>query len=163
MSERFCSDHSVTKPVEVTSWCSEAVQSGGRLRRFARNAALGLSALAVTGALLAAPQPAQAEPPLTVDEAKAQIAELVGLSQIMLPYMILPLYAVMSRLDPRLTAAARSLGAGPVASFLKVYLPLTLPGVMAGIVLVFTISLVVGIYIAFWDAIFQNLIAFIAG
>jgi cell wall-associated NlpC family hydrolase len=60
----------------VTSWCSEAVQSGGRLRRFARNAALGLSALAVTGALLAAPQAARADPPLTVDEAKAQIAEL---------------------------------------------------------------------------------------
>jgi len=62
--------------VEVTSWCSEAVQSGGRLRRCARNAALGLTALALTGALVAAPQLAQADPPLTVDEAKAQIAEL---------------------------------------------------------------------------------------
>ena len=41
-----------------------------------RNAALGLSALALTGALVAAPQLAQADPPLTVDEAKAQIAEL---------------------------------------------------------------------------------------
>lgn len=60
----------------MTSWCSEAVQSGGRLRRFARNAALGLSALALTGAFLATPQLAQADPPLTVDEAKAQIAEL---------------------------------------------------------------------------------------
>ena len=60
----------------MTSWCSEAVQSGGRLRRFARNAALGLSALALTGALVATPQLAQADPPLTVDEAKAQIAEL---------------------------------------------------------------------------------------
>ena len=62
--------------MEVTSRCSEAVRSGGRLRRFVRNAALGLSALALTGALVAAPQLAQADPPLTVDEAKAQIAEL---------------------------------------------------------------------------------------
>ncbi|HEY5785228.1 MAG TPA: NlpC/P60 family protein [Microlunatus sp.] len=60
----------------MTSWCSEAVRSGGRLRKFARNAALGLSALALTGALVAAPQLAQADPPLTVDEAKAQIVEL---------------------------------------------------------------------------------------
>jgi putative spermidine/putrescine transport system permease protein len=66
---------------------------------------------------------------------------LVGMSQIMLPYMILPLYAVMTRLDPRTTQAARSLGAGPVTTFLKVYFPLTLPGVMAGTLLVFTISL----------------------
>ena len=41
-----------------------------------RNAALGLSALALTGALVAAPQVAQADPPLTVDEAKAQVAQL---------------------------------------------------------------------------------------
>ena len=66
---------------------------------------------------------------------------LIGMSQIMLPYMILPIYAVMTRLDPRVIHASRSLGAGPVLTFLKVYFPLTLPGVMAGLVLVFTISL----------------------
>ena len=66
---------------------------------------------------------------------------LIGMSQIMLPYMILPLYAVMTRLDPRMVRAARSLGAGPVTTFLKIYFPLTLPGVMAGVLLVFTISL----------------------
>jgi ABC-type spermidine/putrescine transport system permease subunit I len=66
---------------------------------------------------------------------------LIGMSQIMLPYMILPVYAVMTRLDPRVIHASRSLGAGPVLTFLKVYFPLTLPGVMAGVVLVFTISL----------------------
>jgi len=66
---------------------------------------------------------------------------LIGMSQIMLPYMILPLYAVMTRLDPRMTQAARSLGASPLTTFVKVYFPLTLPGVMAGILLVFTISL----------------------
>ena len=66
---------------------------------------------------------------------------LIGMSHIMLPYMVLPLYAVMTRLDPQVTNAARSLGAGPLATFCKVYFPLTLPGVMAGILLVFTISL----------------------
>ena len=66
---------------------------------------------------------------------------LIGMSQIMLPYMILPVYAVMTRLDPRVIHASRSLGAGPVLTFMKVYFPLTLPGVMAGVVLVFTISL----------------------
>ena len=66
---------------------------------------------------------------------------LIGMSQIMLPYMILPVYAVMTRLDPRVIHASRSLGAGPTLTFLKVYFPLTLPGVMAGVVLVFTISL----------------------
>lgn len=66
---------------------------------------------------------------------------LIGMTQIMLPYMILPLAAVMSRLDPAITNAARSLGARPAVAFLKVYFPLTLPGVMAGLLLVFMISL----------------------
>lgn len=66
---------------------------------------------------------------------------LIGMTQIMLPYMVLPIAAVMMRMDPSLIAAARSLGAGPIDTFLRVYLPLTLPGVMAGTLLVFTISL----------------------
>jgi ABC-type spermidine/putrescine transport system permease subunit I len=66
---------------------------------------------------------------------------IIGMTQILLPYMILPLYAVMSRLDGRVNDAARSLGAGPVAAFVKVYFPLTFPGVMAGLLLVFAISL----------------------
>lgn len=60
----------------MTSRCSEAVRLGGRLRRIARIGALGLSALALTGALVATPQLAHADPPLTVDEAKAQVADL---------------------------------------------------------------------------------------
>ena len=66
---------------------------------------------------------------------------LIGMVQIMLPYMVFPLVAVMSRLDARLVIAARSLGASPLASFVFVYLPMTLPGLMAGALLVFTISL----------------------
>jgi putative spermidine/putrescine transport system permease protein len=66
---------------------------------------------------------------------------VIGMVQIMLPYMVLPIAAVMSRMDPQFVHASRSLGAPPLATFLRVYLPLTLPGVMAGVLLVFTISL----------------------
>ena len=66
---------------------------------------------------------------------------LIGMTQIMLPYMVLPLAAVMQRVDPRLLRAAESLGATPTSSFAWVYLPLILPGVLAGCLLVFVISL----------------------
>jgi putative spermidine/putrescine transport system permease protein len=66
---------------------------------------------------------------------------LIGMTQIMLPYMVLPLAAVMSRIDPAIMNAGRSLGASPAAAFLRIYLPLTLPGVLAGSLLVFMISL----------------------
>lgn len=66
---------------------------------------------------------------------------LIGMVQIMLPYMVFPVVAVMSRIDGQLVSAARSLGASPLASFACVYLPMTLPGLMAGALLVFTISL----------------------
>src|SRR5438093_5960922 len=65
----------------------------------------------------------------------------VGMVHIMLPFMILPLYAIMQRIDLRLIAAARSLGAGAVPAFLLVFLPLSLPGVLSGSLLVFIISL----------------------
>ncbi|MEI8146882.1 MAG: ABC transporter permease [Alphaproteobacteria bacterium] len=63
-----------------------------------------------------------------------------GMVNVFLPFMILPLYSVMRMLDPRLTDAAASLGAGPVHTFLRVTLPLTMPGVIAGASLVFSIS-----------------------
>jgi ABC-type spermidine/putrescine transport system permease subunit I len=66
---------------------------------------------------------------------------LIGMTQIMLPYMVLPLAAVMSRVGPSIMKAARSLGAPPLEAFAKVYLPLTLPGALGGCVLVFMISL----------------------
>ncbi len=66
---------------------------------------------------------------------------LIGMTQIMLPYMALPLAAVMSRIDPSIMNAARSLGASPRAAFLKVYVPLTLTGALGGCLLVFMISL----------------------
>jgi putative spermidine/putrescine transport system permease protein len=63
------------------------------------------------------------------------------MSQIMLPYMVLPIAAVMQSVDPRLLQAASSLGAPPWRRFVSVYVPLTLPGVLAGCLLVFIISL----------------------
>jgi putative spermidine/putrescine transport system permease protein len=74
-----------------------------------------------------------------------QLGVTIGMTHIMLPYMVLPLYAVMARIDLSLIDAARSLGAGPVRSFWKVFLPLSLPGLLAGALLTFVLSL--GFYI----------------
>jgi putative spermidine/putrescine transport system permease protein len=65
----------------------------------------------------------------------------VGMVHIMLPFMILPLYGVMTNIDHRLVNAAQSLGAGPVLSFLRVYLPLSFPGITSGCLIVFVLSL----------------------
>lgn len=70
---------------------------------------------------------------------------LIGLSQVLMPFMVLPLYAVMSGIDHRLVTAARSLGARPSAAFFKVFVPLSLPGVAAGGLLVFIQAL--GFYV----------------
>jgi putative spermidine/putrescine transport system permease protein len=72
-------------------------------------------------------------------------ASMLGMTHILLPYMVLALYGVMKRIDPNLLRAAASLGANPRASFLEVFLPLSLPGVVNGAVLVFTICL--GFYV----------------
>jgi putative spermidine/putrescine transport system permease protein len=71
---------------------------------------------------------------------------LVGMAQIMLPLFVLPLYAVWSAVPASLTRASRTLGANRVEAFLRVELPLTLPGAAAGAVLVFITSL--GFFIA---------------
>ena len=66
---------------------------------------------------------------------------LVGTVHVLLPYMIFPIYAAMIRIDRNLLLAAEGLGAGIVAIFRRIYLPLTLPGVFAGGALVFILSL----------------------
>lgn len=60
------------------------------------------------------------------------VAVMIGLVYAYLPFMVLPLYAVMSRLDPSLPEAAADLGAGPIRVFWSVTLPLSLPGIAAG-------------------------------
>ncbi|MCW2858239.1 MAG: transporter permease [Marmoricola sp.] len=69
----------------------------------------------------------------------------VAMVQVMLPYMVLPLYSSMNSIDRRLLDAATSLGAPWPRAFRKVYLPLSLPGVLSGFSLVFIMSL--GFYI----------------
>jgi putative spermidine/putrescine transport system permease protein len=66
---------------------------------------------------------------------------VVALVHVLLPYMILTLYAVMRGVDPHLVRAARSLGATALQSFRKVYLPQTMPGVVAGTLLVFILAI----------------------
>jgi putative spermidine/putrescine transport system permease protein len=65
----------------------------------------------------------------------------IGMVHIMLPFLILPLYAVMQRIDLRVVDAALSLGASPTAAFLLTFFPLSMPGIAAGSLLVFILSL----------------------
>ncbi len=69
----------------------------------------------------------------------------VGMTHVLLPFMVLPLYAVMSRIDDDYVRAAQGLGATPRTAFLRIFLPLTRPGLLAGSLLVFVLS--VGFYI----------------
>lgn len=64
-------------------------------------------------------------------------AVIVGLVYAYLPFMVLPLYAALERLDPNLVEAAADLGARPAATLARVIVPLSAPGMRAGIVLVF--------------------------
>lgn len=66
---------------------------------------------------------------------------LTGMVQVLLPFMVFPLYSVMTRIDKSLPSAAATLGAPPVRNFLRVYLPLTLPGLVTGTMLVFISAL----------------------
>ena len=65
---------------------------------------------------------------------------VVGLTYIMVPFMVLTVASVLQNLEPALLEAARDLGANPIVAFFKVTLPLSLPGVVAGSLIVFTLS-----------------------
>jgi putative spermidine/putrescine transport system permease protein len=69
-----------------------------------------------------------------------EMALIAGAANIFLPFMILPIYAVVSQLNRQLPEAAATLGASPAVAFFKVTAPLTLPGVIAGVALVFSLS-----------------------
>jgi putative spermidine/putrescine transport system permease protein len=66
---------------------------------------------------------------------------VISLTHILLPFAIFPIYSVLGKLDLSLKEAARDLGAGPWATFWHVTLPLTLPGVVSGGVICFTLAL----------------------
>jgi putative spermidine/putrescine transport system permease protein len=74
-----------------------------------------------------------------------EIGVLIGMSQVLLPFMVLPLANSMAAVDQRLHQAALSLGARPSMAFFRVFWPLAMPGVVAGSLLVFIQAL--GFYI----------------
>ena len=74
-----------------------------------------------------------------------QFSTIIAMTHILLPFMVLPLYSVMRGIDPSYMRAAMSMGSSPIPAFLRIYLPMSLPGLSAGALLVFIIS--VGYYI----------------
>lgn len=70
-----------------------------------------------------------------------EFGTVVALVHIYVPFMVLTLTGVIGRIDERLEQAARSLGAGRVRAFVEVTLPLSLPGILAGSLLVFALSI----------------------
>ncbi len=93
-----------------------------------------------------------------------QTGTIIAMTHILLPFMILPLYSVMRTIKPTYVRAARSLGASSWTAFRRVYLPQTVPGVGAGVLLVFILA--VGYYITpalvggASGQLFSNMIAF---
>ena len=74
-----------------------------------------------------------------------ETALVIASANVFLPFMVLPIYAVVRQLDARLPEAAATLGAGPLYCFFRVIAPLTLPGVIAGSAFVF--SMAVSMYV----------------
>jgi len=74
-----------------------------------------------------------------------QTAVVIVMTQILLPFMVLPLYSVMKTIPPTYMRAALNLGASPLRAFWKVYMPNSVPGISAGCMLVFIIA--IGYYI----------------
>ena len=74
-----------------------------------------------------------------------QFGTIVAMTHILLPFMILPMYSVMSTIPPSYVRAAKSLGATNWTTFWRVYFPQSVPGIGAGSILVFILS--IGYYI----------------
>jgi ABC-type spermidine/putrescine transport system permease subunit I len=66
---------------------------------------------------------------------------IIGMVHVMLPFLVLPVYATMKSIDPDLLKASQSMGASPIESFWRVFFPMSLPGLFAGVVMVFVLSL----------------------
>jgi putative spermidine/putrescine transport system permease protein len=77
--------------------------------------------------------------PLTLLYTKAGV--LIGMVYVLLPYMVLTLFAAMKAIDPSLMRAARGLGAGGFYAFTRVYLPLSMHGVVSGSLIVFILAI----------------------
>lgn len=87
---------------------------------------------------------------LVADDARIQMiynqtGTIISMVHILLPFMILPLYSVMKTISPSYMRAARSMGGTPFNAFRRIYFPQTIPGIAAGTLLVFILS--IGFYI----------------
>ena len=74
-----------------------------------------------------------------------KIGTYIAMTQILLPFTVLPLYSVMKTISPSIVRAGKSLGGTPFITFWKIYFPLTIPGIGAGSLLVFILA--IGYYI----------------
>jgi len=79
------------------------------------------------------------EKPLRIIGTEAAV--VIGMIHLLIPYMILSLVGVLQSIDPNVEYAAYSLGASPAKTFARVVFPLSLPGILSGCVLVFTMSM----------------------
>lgn len=77
----------------------------------------------------------------TIDIINTPYAIVLGMVYDFLPFMVLPIYNVLSKIDQNVISAARDLGANSFQTFLKIIFPLSLPGVISGITMVFVPSL----------------------
>ena len=74
-------------------------------------------------------------------EALARFHTVIALTHVFLPFMVMPIMSALQGIDPALESAARSLGAGRTTIFRRVILPLSVPGVQAGVILVFVLGM----------------------
>jgi putative spermidine/putrescine transport system permease protein len=117
----------------ISFWISVLVRSFAWLMLLGHNGVVN-NALIATG-LIGDPLPLM----------RNELGVLIGMTEYMVPYAILPLIANMQGIDPRVTSASRSLGASNAQTFFRVFLPLTRPGIIAASLLVFISSL--GFYV----------------
>ncbi len=113
----------------VTFWISVLVRTFSWLMLLGRNGPVNN---ALMGAGLVS------EP---VEFMRNELGVLIGMVHYMIPYAVLPILASMQNIDNRVIAASRNLGAGGAQTFWRIYLPLTRPGIVAGAILVFILSL----------------------
>jgi len=119
------------------SWMS-ILENNGLLNQLFQN--IGLIDLYNSIAIRFAADPALYEPITHFQMIGTQGAVILGMVYNYLPFMILPIYSVIVKLDNSLLEAARDLGANSAGVFRKVILPLSLPGVLSGITMVFVPS-----------------------
>ena len=119
------------------SWMS-ILENNGLLNQFFRN--IGLIDLYNSIAIRFAADPALYEPITHFQMIGTQGAVVLGMVYNYLPFMILPIYSVIIKLDFSLIEAARDLGANSFNVFRRVILPLSFPGILSGITMVFVPS-----------------------